>query len=523
MTHATTTPIRTLLIAALGGEGGGVLADWLVQCARQAGLAVQATSVPGVAQRTGATSYYLEFTTTPCAADAQPVFALSPAPAGVDVVVASELLEAARMMERGFVTPERTQLIASTSRVYTTLEKMQPHDGRYDAQRVIDLSRVLAREAHWLDMAEMTQQHRTVVSAVMFGALAGAGALPWSRELCIAVIRASGKGVAASVAGFEAAFEQASQAPTSQASTSAHASKPTSTHPALTQTLPTSLRTLAAHGVARCIDYQDLALAHDFVAKLHTLVQRSASAEANDAVWQEAARHLALWLCYEDIIRVADLKTRPERFAEVSAQARVQAGEVVRITEHFKPGAEEVASILPRALGAWLLSRTAGTTYRSLHIRSNSVWGFLMLRALASMRRWRRASLRHAQEQSVRDAWWQALCTVLAQTPSEAQHRFALTLAGMPQVLKGYGDTQLRGRQRYQQLWDAHVQPVIAGSATTAQPITSEAAQAFAQALKAALHDAPAEPTPASSPSAVTHPVLWLKPSAAKTAPSSQT
>jgi indolepyruvate ferredoxin oxidoreductase beta subunit len=541
MTQTSTHSIRTLLIAALGGEGGGVLADWLVQCARQAGLAVQATSVPGVAQRTGATSYYLEFTTTPCAAEAQPVFALSPAPAGVDVVVASELLEAARMMERGFVTPERTQLIASSSRVYTTLEKMQPHDGRYDAQRVIDLSRVLAREAHWFDMAEMTQQHRTVVSAVMFGALAGAGALPWSRALCIAVIQASGKGVTASVAGFEAAFAQASahaskSMPTPEA-TAAHAdavapdassaSTPhASTPPALTHTLPASLRTLAAHGVARCIDYQDLALGHDYVAKLHTLVQHSAPAEANDAVWQEAARHLALWLCYEDIIRVADLKTRPERFAEVSAQARVQAGEVVRITEHFKPGAEEVASILPRALGEWLLRRTAGTTYRSLHIRSNSVWGFLMLRALAGMRRWRRASLRHAQEQGVREPWWQALCSVMAQTPSEAQHRFALTLAGLPQVLKGYGDTQLRGRQRYQRLWDAHVQPVLAGAATTAQTLTPEAAQAFAQALKAALHDAPAEPTPDTSsdtsPSAVTHPVLWLKPSAAKTAPSSQ-
>ena len=45
-----------ILIAALGGEGGGVLADWLVDCALEAGLPVQATSVPGVAQRTGATS-----------------------------------------------------------------------------------------------------------------------------------------------------------------------------------------------------------------------------------------------------------------------------------------------------------------------------------------------------------------------------------------------------------------------------------------------------------------------------------
>ena len=179
-----TPEIRTLLIAALGGEGGGVLADWLVLCARQAGLAVQATSVPGVAQRTGATSYYLEFSTAPWPGEPAPVLALSPTPARVDVVVASELLEAARMMERGFVTPDRTVLVASTSRVYTTLEKMQPHDGRYDAQRVQDLSAVLARRSVWMDMADIVQTHRTVLSAAMFGALAGSGVLPWSRALC---------------------------------------------------------------------------------------------------------------------------------------------------------------------------------------------------------------------------------------------------------------------------------------------------------------------------------------------------
>jgi len=103
--------VCSVLVAALGGEGGGVLADWLVGCARQAGLAVQATSVPGVAQRTGATSYYIEFVVQPLEAhQPAPVFALSPMPAQVDVVVASELLEAARMMERGFVTPQKNML-----------------------------------------------------------------------------------------------------------------------------------------------------------------------------------------------------------------------------------------------------------------------------------------------------------------------------------------------------------------------------------------------------------------------------
>src|SRR5690606_12481392 len=100
-----------LLIAAMGGEGGGVLADWIVQAAEAEGLAVQATSIPGVAQRTGATTYYIEMMRAG-RLDRAPVFSLYPAPGGVDLMVASELLEAGRALQYGFVTPDRTTLVA---------------------------------------------------------------------------------------------------------------------------------------------------------------------------------------------------------------------------------------------------------------------------------------------------------------------------------------------------------------------------------------------------------------------------
>ena len=54
------TQAVSILLCALGGEGGGVLADWLVEVAHHADHPAQATSIPGVAQRTGATTYYLE-------------------------------------------------------------------------------------------------------------------------------------------------------------------------------------------------------------------------------------------------------------------------------------------------------------------------------------------------------------------------------------------------------------------------------------------------------------------------------
>jgi indolepyruvate ferredoxin oxidoreductase beta subunit len=87
----------------MGGEGGGVLADWIVSLGEHNGHIAQTTSVPGVAQRTGATIYYVELfpRVAANAAGAAPVLALMPLTGDVDVVLASELMEAGRAVQRG--------------------------------------------------------------------------------------------------------------------------------------------------------------------------------------------------------------------------------------------------------------------------------------------------------------------------------------------------------------------------------------------------------------------------------------
>ena len=153
----------TLLIAALGGEGGGVMADWLMEAATRSGFPAQATSIPGVAQRTGATTYYLEI--YPAQREAlggrEPVLSLTPSPGNVDVMVASELIEAGRAMLNGYVSPERTTLIASTHRIYATVEKMQMADGRFESGRVLEAARELARRAVLFDMRKLAQESGT--------------------------------------------------------------------------------------------------------------------------------------------------------------------------------------------------------------------------------------------------------------------------------------------------------------------------------------------------------------------------
>ena len=104
----------SVAILAMGGQGGGVLCDWIVAMAEAQGWVAQSTSVPGVAQRTGATIYYIEM--LPPQDGRAPVLSLMPTPGDVDIVIAAEFMEAGRSMLRGLVTPDRTTLIASTHR-----------------------------------------------------------------------------------------------------------------------------------------------------------------------------------------------------------------------------------------------------------------------------------------------------------------------------------------------------------------------------------------------------------------------
>ena len=201
----------TIAVLALGGEGGGVLADWIVDLAQHGGYLAQTTSVPGVAQRTGATIYYVELfpKIAAQAAGREPVLALLPMPGDVDVVLASELMEAARAVERGFVTPDRTLLVASTHRVFAMTERIALADGRADAAALFAACRDAARQLVAFDMAAIAEATGSVVSAVLFGALAGSGALPFPRPAFEAAIRRGQVGVDSSLTAFGAGFEAA--------------------------------------------------------------------------------------------------------------------------------------------------------------------------------------------------------------------------------------------------------------------------------------------------------------------------
>src|SRR6202162_5541720 len=174
----------TIAILAMGGEGGGVLADWIVDLAERSGYYAQTTSVPGVAQRTGSTIYYLEMFPEAAvrAAGKDSVLALMPVPGELDVVIASELMEAGRAIQRGLVTADRTTLIASTHRVYSMTEKTVIADGQVDSGKLLDACFGAAKEFVRADFAAVANDARSAISAVLFGALAANNTLSFERK-----------------------------------------------------------------------------------------------------------------------------------------------------------------------------------------------------------------------------------------------------------------------------------------------------------------------------------------------------
>ena len=451
----------TILIAALGGEGGGVLADWIIAAASAQDYPVQSTSIPGVAQRTGATTYYLEIYPAKASAlgERRPVMTLAPAPSFVDVMVASELLEAARAMQNGFVTPDRTTLIASTHRIYTTAEKMAMGDGRADGARILEAARELAKRAVLFDMQGLAESSGTVISAVLFGALAGSGALPLSRAACEAAIRNAGRGAEASLAGFAAGYAHASgeSAPLTAAEAKQLRAQPLQR---VRKSFPPETHAILEEGAARCAGFQDAAYATLYLDRLEPIakLERDAGqASSGYRLTNETGRFLALWMCYEDVIRVADLKTRRSRFDRVRREVLAKPHEPVHVVEFLKPGLEEVAALLPGGLSRRLVqwARRRGLANRmnvGMHIKTTSVSGFLLLRLLAWLRPWRRMSARYAEEQALIGRW----LTAIRAAPREPALALEIALCG--RLIKGYGETHQRGKDNFVRIMDTLVE-----------------------------------------------------------------
>jgi indolepyruvate ferredoxin oxidoreductase beta subunit len=452
-----------IAILAVGGQGGGVLSNWLLALAEANGWRAQNTSVPGVAQRTGATVYYIEMLPE---TGRDPVLALMPGPGEVDVCVAAELMEAGRAIQRGLVAPDRTLLITSSHRAYSVAEKSAPGDGTIDASAVLTLAESMAQRFLHADMARIAQDAGSVISAALFGAIAGSGVLPFSRAAFEATIQGSGgAGTAASLTAFAAGFDAvvtdvASSSETSQnvpqrrllGGSDAERRRYKNACQRIHSEFPEAAHEMLQRGLNTVIDFQDAAYGDEYLDRIANIARADAG-ERSYALTLAGAKYLARAMAYDDVIRVAELKTRRSRTARVRDEVGAQAMQIVYITEFMHPRLEEVCGTLPARLGGAIernkiMSRALRRFFnRGRRVRSDALLWFVLMSLLAGMRRWRRGSLRHQREHQRIDEW---MDLVLAKVAGD--YDLAVEILKCQRLLKGYSDTHARASEKYKKV-----------------------------------------------------------------------
>ena len=447
-----------LAIMAVGGQGGGVLAGWIDALARAQGYACQTTSVAGVAQRTGATIYYTEMARI---GPKQPVFALSPGEGDVDILIAAELMEAGRAMMRGFVTPDRTTLIASSHRVLAVSEKSMPGDGVASSSDIHSAARDTAARFIAFDMERLAVENGSVISAVLFGALAGSDCLPFPRKAYEDAIRSGRTGVESSLRAFNAGFDRCLAGNREPAP--AGASSPADIGIAgprklrdrwaelarRVDGLPEPARPLAVAGLRKVVDFMDLDYGEEYLDRLFRFAD-SDPGDNDHALTKAASKYIANAMAYDDVIRVADRKTRRSRTIRIARDMGRDVDDPMPVTEFLRPGDKEIVGLLPAGLGR-RIERNAGTMAwigrrfgKGRRMRSDRLGPFVLLYLLGGLKRYRRRTLRHSIEHAHRQRWLNRALEDSAEDPA-----FATEILNCRRLVKGYSDTHARGLSKF--------------------------------------------------------------------------
>ena len=412
-------------------------------------------------------------------------------------MIASEALEAGRAMENGFISPERTTLIASTHRIYAVAEKAQLTDGRHDASTLLATAETLARQPILRDFRQIAEDADSVVNAVLLGAVAASGRLPFEASHLEAAIRDGGVAVAANLEGFAPRTGSGAGSRRGRAAERAGNGAARSSRRAECAGIPVvgrPPRSLVRDGRpdAPCRPRQGggfpgPGLRHPVSRPPRSGAPRHAGGRGpgggRGLAGLSLSRGLANWMAYDDIIRVAELKTRPDRFERIRGETRAGAGEPLRVTDYFRPGTEELAAVLPSFLAKPLLAWVKGAPGRAerrlgLRIRATSVPGYLLLRLLARLRVLRRFGHRFGEERAAIERWLDAAGRAAARDVT-----LALEITECAALIRGYGETHERGRKRFERIFARVVTPGLGSGGQVAElRLAIEAARRAANA-----------------------------------------
>jgi indolepyruvate ferredoxin oxidoreductase beta subunit len=290
-----------------------------------------------------------------------------------------------------------------------------------------------------------------------------------------AAISAGGKGVAPSIKAFHAAFARTGENPPEPVVHLDGKLLPvlplTSGHKALDdlveriRKLPEVAHAMLYAGTKKLVDYQDVAYANEYLDRMEDLRRRDESnggAVKGYAFTQAAAKYLAVSMAYDDVIRVADLKTRASRFDRVKKEVDVKDDQLIYTTEYMHPRMEEVTGTMPAFMGRFIESRPGlfkaldKIVNRGRRVKTGAIGWFLTLYVLAAMKGMRRRALRHGREMSHLQHWLDIANATLPQ-----DYDLAVEVLNARRLVKGYSDTHARGQSKFDRVLAAT--PMLVG------------------------------------------------------------
>ena len=331
-----------ILIPAVGGQGGGILTEWLLQALEAENYDVQSISLPGLAQRGGSTTYYVE--AFPVGEDI--IFSQFPMPGDIDLIVAQEFLELGRMLKRGYGS-ENTVIVSSTHRMYSTQEKLPVASGIYEDEKLFKFAEQFSRKfigVNILSLAKQNQMNELASNAILLGALAASGTVPISKESFQNSIRSVAVSVNDNLRAFDIGFNHITSngdiaGPNKEGENVLYdevnyvnpsdIAKIEALKKELFKDYPEHLWAFIEEALYRLTDYQDFNYAEDFAGKIKKVHGIELDNTAMDfRLSEQLIKNLSLLMTYEDGIRVSQLKIRDMRFDRIREEMQIRDDQV---------------------------------------------------------------------------------------------------------------------------------------------------------------------------------------------------
>jgi len=475
-----------IFIPAVGGQGGGVLTEWLVQAFFLEDYDVQGISLPGLSQRGGSTVYYLEAHPRSASVGKQIIFAQFPVPGEVDVIISQEFLELGRALQLGYGS-DKTTIVTSTHRVYSTLEKMPVGSGIYADENLRKIASSFSSRFIELDAMKLSKENGMedlAVNAILLGAVSASGVLPIKKESFVKSVEMVGVAVKASLKAFEVGYEHVSSRKAIGQKKPAvlwenfvrdradklgeydreeylgRVSK-------LESEFPANLREILAESVFRLLEYQDSDYADEYLEDVRAVHQLDESAKGGGfKLTENYAKNLALLMSYEDGIRVADLKIKSDRFKRIKEEMRLRDDQVFRVVDYLKPDAEEIYGLLPNFLVAPVVSFTETRLFKKIWPRkkpltfgqtpvTTSFSGYARLWFLTKMKFMRRRSFRYKKEHALIKKYGEAV-----RYYASLDYRVGCLVAKSASMVKGYGKVRRRTMNAFTRFIDNIIFPI---------------------------------------------------------------